>query len=386
VYALNVGLVIGSSDLSEKVRSCIATLPVNVVLEQRELGEPASLLEKLERVQPDVVLLGFQLVADTLRPAIAQIKATAGSPAVIVVNAVAAPDMILYSLRCGADEYVYPPLCDDLTAALERIAENRDKLKAGTRPRGKVFAFVGAKGGCGVTTLACHVAVEMHRQTNLHVLLADFDMDAGMIGFLMKSQSRYSLADALASAHRLDLSLWKALVSNGEHGIEVLTAPAASAVREPVDPRGLRFIVPFTRATYDWSVLDLGRGLSAPILAAVTEADETFLVTTADIPALHQTKQIVQGLLDSGYGQHHLHVILNRTPKRLEVSLEELDRMLGVPVYATLPEDPGGLNEAYSNGGLLHPNSHLGRHFARIAARMTGVQHKEKKRFFALLS
>jgi pilus assembly protein CpaE len=381
VYALNLGLAIGSTDLQEEVRSCLSSLPIRVVLEQREIGEAAAFIEKLERVQPDVVLLGYQLVEQDLSTAITQIKATAGSPAVILVNSAASPELILRGLRSGADEYVFPPMGQDLAAALDRIARQRAKLKAGTRPRGKVFAVLGAKGGCGATTVACHVALELYRLSNLEVLLADFDLDSGMIGFLMKSQSRYSLVDALASAHRLDLSLWKALVSNGHPGVEVLMAPATSGDREPPDPRSIRYIVPFVRSTYDWSVLDLGRSLSRPVLAAMQESDETLLVTTPDIPALHRSKQIVQSLLENGFGQHQLHVILNRTPKRLEVTLNELDRMLGVPVYATIHDDFPSLNEAYSNGALVAPNTYLGKDFARIAARMAGVQQKAKKAF-----
>jgi pilus assembly protein CpaE len=271
-------------------------------------------------------------------------------------------------------------MATDLPIALDRIAGYRAKSRAGTRPRGKVLGFLGSKGGCGATTLACHVGKELQRQTNLHVLLADFDIDSGIIGFLMKSQSRYTLSDALASAHRLDPSLWKALVSNGHKGIDVLMAPQVSVTRETPDPRSYRYIVPFARGTYDWTLLDMGRSLTSHTMEALSEADDTFLVTTSDIPALHQSKEIVQVLLGSGISPQHLHVILNRTPKRLDVSLEELDRMLGVPVYATVPDDYGPLHEAYSSGTLLPPNSNLSKHFARVAAKIAGFQQKAAKK------
>ena len=383
---LNLGLVVGSTDLLEETHAILHSQPVRVVLEQRELGDVSSFIEKLERVQPDVLLIGYQLIADDLEHVVAQIKATAGSPEIVLVNNSADPDIILRSMRCGANEYVYPPMSADLPVALERIASQRAKSRAGTRPRGKVLGFVGAKGGCGATTLTCHVGQELQRQTNLQVLLADFDIDSGMIGFLMKSQSRYTLSDALASAHRLDPSLWKALVSNGYKGIDVLMAPRVSATREVPDPRSFRYIVPFARGTYDWTLLDMGRSLTAHTVGALSEADETFLVTTSDIPALHQSKEVVQALLDAGISQHHLHVVLNRTPKRLDISLEELDRMLGVPVYATVPDEYGALHEAYSNGTLLPPNSSLSKHFARVAAKIIGVQPKAQKKAFGLFS
>jgi hypothetical protein len=60
--------------------------------------------------------------------------------------------------------------------------------------------------------------------------------------------------------------------------------------------------------------------------------------------------------------------------------------MLGVPIYATVPDDYGALYEAYSNGALLPPNGHLGKHFTRVANRMTGVQQKVTKKSFGLFT
>ena len=59
------------------------------------------------------------------------------------------------------------------------------------------------------------------------MLLADLDVSAGMVAFLMKSVSPYSVADALNNVDRLDSSYWKALVSNGIPGLEVISAPTA---------------------------------------------------------------------------------------------------------------------------------------------------------------
>jgi pilus assembly protein CpaE len=212
------------------------------------------------------------------------------------------------------------------------------------------------------------------------VLLADFDIDSGLIGFLMKSQSRYSLLDAVDNASRMDLSLWKALVSNGHPGIEVIMAPSTPGTHRNVPVENFRYLVPFVRGHYDWTIVDFGRGLSPMALNVIPEVDETFIVTTLEIPALHHCKHIVQALLDGGYGQHRIRVLLNRAPKRMEVSLEELDRMLGVPIYATVPDDYQALYDTYAEGGLLAPNTNLGKHFARVAARVAGVQQKEGKK------
>ena len=43
------------------------------------------------------------------------------------------------------------------------------------------------------------------------VLLADFDLNGGMIEFLLKCKSQYSVIQAMQNSHRLDENFWKAL-------------------------------------------------------------------------------------------------------------------------------------------------------------------------------
>jgi pilus assembly protein CpaE len=162
----------------------------------------------------------------------------------------------------------------------------------------------------------------------------------------------------------------------------VIPAPPASASRQQQSLSELKGILPFVRSHYDWSVVDLGRGLTPVCLSLLEEIDETFLVTTLEVPALHNTKQIIQTLLDAGFASHKLRILLNRMPKRTDVTLEELDRMLGLPVYSTIPNDYMALYEAYSEGGLLPPGTYLGKNFSRIAAKIAGVAQKEKKKGF----
>ncbi len=379
--ALTIGSVIGSGHLLEEAQASLHDLPVRVVFEQREIGDWAGFLQRLEKSQPDVVLLALDQLADSLDDAVRQIKAASSSPQVIIMHTSADPQSLLRSIRASADEYLYPPLQADLRKALERMAAERARHRAGAMRRGKVFGFLSAKGGCGATTLACHLAVELNRQTGLEVLLADFDLGAGLVGFLMKSHCRYTLLDAVANIQRLDLSFWKALVSNGRGGVEVIMAPSHSFLQLDHNWEDFRSVLPFVRSNYDWTVVDLGRSLTPLAMTVLDEIDEVFLVTTPEVPALHQAKQVVQALASSGYSRQRLRLILNRMPKRADLSPEELERMLGLPVYTTLPNEYPGLYEAYAEGTLVPPSSRLGKHFSRVAAKMAGLQPNGKRRF-----
>lgn len=267
--------------------------------------------------------------------------------------------------------------------ALEkRSAERSRRRDAGKNGSGKAFAFFSAKGGCGATTLACHVAAELGRQTQ-KVLLADLDLDAGMVGFITKTKTVYSILDAVNNLHRLDIHYWKALVSNGVPGVEIVSAPLALASKQQPKDEQIRHVLAFARPHYDWTVVDLGRSLSRMALVALEEIDEACLVTTLEVPALHQAKQIIQTLLDGGFGKNRIRLILNRSPKRLDITPGELEKMLGVPIFSMIPNDYAELYETYAEGRMLARGSELGKTIAKLATKLANLEEEKgpKKRF-----
>jgi pilus assembly protein CpaE len=378
---LTIGLVIQNKDLMTEVQNSLHDLPIQVLLSQADLDDWATFVDKLERSRPDALLVDLTASREPFEDVVAKIKATGANPVIIALHTSTEPETILEAVRAGASEYLYPPLQASLRKALDRISNERGKQHGGRRARGKTLGFLSAKGGCGATTVACHTAAELARQTNQNVLLADFDLDAGMIGFLMKTKSPYSLLDAVQNIHRLDLSFWKALVSNGIPGLEVLAAPADINQKEQPKPEQLRHVLRFMRSQYDWTLLDLGRGLNLTSIGALEDIDETFLITTLEVPALHQTKQIVRTLLNAGYGSSALHLVLNRMPKRPELLPEEVEKLVGQPVYGMVPNDYGGLYECYAEGKLMDGNTSLGKELSRFAAKVAGIQETTKRRF-----
>jgi pilus assembly protein CpaE len=118
-------------------------------------------------------------------------------------------------------------------------------------------------------------------------------------------------------------------------------------------------------------------------MSALEEIDEACLVTTLEVPALHQSKQIIQTLLDGGYGKNRIRLILNRAPKRLDITPDELEKMLGVPIFCMIPNDYQQLYETYAEGRMLDRGSELGKQMTRLTTKLASLQeeHKSKKRF-----
>ena len=381
---ITLGLIIETKDLWEKVQVCLKDLPVRILLQEDQFGDCVALLEKIERVRPDVLLVDLMPLGQRYEDFFSLVKGLASPPLLIALSDSADPDTILTVMHAGADAFVYPPVCESLVKALDRtVASLQKQRQSAPRSGGKVCGFLSVKGGCGATTIACHAAVELARQGTQEVLLADLDLDAGMVGFLMKSKSRHSILDAMANTDRLDLNYWSALVSNGTPRLQIIRAPSTATEREPVRHEDLRTVLRFVRFQYDWTLIDLGRGMNPLVMSGLEEVDEAYLVTTLDVPALHQAKQIVHSLRDQGFSSSKLRLVLNRVPKSPDVLPNELEELLGVTVYAMLPNDYGAIYEAYAEGQLLPAGSDLGKQLGRMAAKMAGVVEQPGKKKFS---
>jgi pilus assembly protein CpaE len=379
LYPLSIGVVVGTKEIWDELSQASQDLSLRTVFELSELtSDWPAFLERIERLRPDVVLLEVTNLREPLKEVVARIRSTSVQPAVFALHTKQDPAAILEALRAGATEYLFPPFAAPLSAALDRVGRERSSVKEQRANAARSIAFVSAKGGCGATTLACHVAVELPRATNTRVLLGDLDLQAGMVGFLIKTKSPYSIADAANNLQRLDASYWRALISNGIPNLEIIAAPSAPNAKQ-VTPQQVKQVVAFAKTQYPWSVFDLGRNLNAGTLNLLDLMDETYLVTTHEVPALHQAKQMIQWLLEAGYPRLKLRLVLNRAPKHSDVTLEELETMLGLPVFATIANDYQGLEEAFSEGRLVDGSSPAGKSISRLTMKIAGVQETKKK-------
>ncbi|HEX3683905.1 MAG TPA: AAA family ATPase [Bryobacteraceae bacterium] len=339
-----------------------------------------ALLERLSKTHPDVLLLDLSAVPGELNIAMRQLRYYSPGIKVIALHSSADPKTILSAMRAGVNEFLHPPFEDNLQAAIQRIvtAAASDGAPA---TRGKLIGFLSAKGGCGATTLACHVACELQNLTKKGVLLADLDLTSGLVGFLMKTPSAYSILDAIKNLSRLDESLWRALIVQHRPNLSVIPAPASYSRWDHPDENQLRQVLQFMRTQHDWIVLDLGRSLNSIATAVLDEIDQLFLVSTLEVVALHGLKSIVHGLFEQG---EKLQLVLNRTPKMMDISTQELEKILGRSLYAALPNDYMGLYQSYSSGNLLDSNNRLAQHFAMLASKIAGIPPVKNKKKFAL--
>ena len=377
MYPLTAALVIGTRQLNDEARPVLQGLGCRIVLDQVEVTDWIEFTSNLERLHPDVVLYDVAQLQDGLEEPLRRIRAAKSSPVVFAMDTSATPERILRAMHAGAAEFIYPPVAAPLKEALERIAEE-SRRRSESQSHGRIAAVVSSKGGCGATTIATHTAMELASLTDERVLLGDLDLEVGLVSFLMGVMAAYSLLDIVENLDRLDASFWKGLVSEGRPGVDVLGTIPTPNLRPLPTPDQMHDVLRFLRTQYAAVVLDLGRGVTPLGMSVCEHVDTTFVVTTLEVPALRLAQHIAGTLLNRGYPKEHLRAIVNRMPEDPDVTVPELEKMIGIPVFTSVPNDYAALYECYVEGKFLPASNRLSQRFAEVAAHILGVPARKK--------
>jgi pilus assembly protein CpaE len=360
----------------------LATLPQTrafQILADLKSYPPQQTLEiRIKQLKPNVVLLDL---ASDLSAAIEVVKYIAAmTPPVHVVglNTLNDSTAILQSLRAGASEFLYAPF--ELATQREAISRLRRLVQpeAPTQTEaGHVVAMASSKPGSGASTVATQVAFSLQRLTGKRILLADFDLTGGTIGFYLKLSHNYSLVDALQHSEHMDLALWNSLTVN-YGGVDILPAPAAPYA-EPLDGARLRVLIEHARNLYDWVILDLPAIFNRTSLMAISECERAFLISTSELPSLHLTRKALTMVDQLGFPKDRFQVLVNRVDKRDDISTADMEKLFGCPIHAKLPNDYFSLHRVVTLGQPLGTEGELGKAIEQVAGRLSGSLAPSKK-------
>jgi Flp pilus assembly CpaE family ATPase len=337
-----------------------------------------STLDLITKSEFDVALLDLTLPDSQGLETFLTVRRYAPLLPVIVVTGVDDESVALNAVRQGAQDYlVKAELNQEKLVRAINYALARTQMPSSTaiRPKQKapIIGMIGSKGGVGTTTLACHWAIELGRQTGDTVLFADLDVSSSCSSFLLKVNSPYSLADAALNLHRLDSDLWGGMVSHVRDGLDVLQAPGATHLNEATAADRIRHVLRFAQFQYPWVVVDLGR-LTSSSLTLLEECSDLFVVTVPELTALHETGRTLRRVLDAKYPPNSLKLLLNRHLKGKSFSPADIEKALGHPVYSPVSDFSDELAEAYGEGHFLDEKLKLRREVARIVGRWRGLE------------
>lgn len=377
--ALTTLLICPDKDLGAEVgRALGEARAFELLSDLRSYPQAATLEMRIRQIQPDVVLVDL---ATDLSAALDVIRVIAQSQPplqVIGIHHLNDASILLQSLRAGACDFLSAPFAAEAQReAAGRIHRLRQSEGANNQDFGKVVVFTSTKPGSGASTLATQAAFALRRATGQRVLLADFDLAAGSIAFALKLNPAYTVLDAVEKSETLDPATWASLTAPA-NGVDVLAAPDAT-VTEQVETSRIHDVVECARAMYDWVVIDLPTVFHPLSLFVLSEADQSYLISTPELPSLHLGRRAVSLLSQLGFESQRCQMLVNRFGKRDNITIADMEKIFGCPVAATFPNDYYALHKVVTRAEPLSLDCELGRAIERISGLLAGLAQRENR-------
>jgi septum site-determining protein MinD len=219
---------------------------------------------------------------------------------------------------------------------------------------GHVISVIGGKGGVGKSVFAANLALAFLKEFNLKPLLVDQDFTAcGDQNLILGIKPQRGLVEALQHTGAFDQPAMLKLAAAHPSGLHYLSAPATPAQAKTVNAEVLGKLYKAMPNVYPLTIIDCGSTVDAYAIKAMEFSTAIFLVTNPDILVMHQTKRILNEIVESLFPLDMIEVVLNRFTQNAAVAPATIQRNLNKAVFAAIPEDAASHSAALTAGKPL---------------------------------
>src|SRR5262245_39958076 len=317
-------------------------------------------------VPPDIVIVDTRGDATWAMSTIERVRAASPSAGIFAVAMNADSDLILQSMRAGANEFFTWPLDDEpVHSAVRRTAARRESAQ-GARPPATTLVFFGAKGGAGTTTLAVNCGVEVARLSKRSTIILDLKPGLGEVGLFLGVRPRFTVLDAIDNLHRLDREFLKELVAKHKSGLDILAGSDQFDRPGAAEAGAIEELLRLLTRQYDYIVVDCGSQVNSCTASALYSADQLFLVANPDVPSVRNAQRLLDRVRQLGASGERVRLLLNRAAEPFPIPPKQIEGALGHPIHHTFPSDYKTVSTALNSGvplALTGDNTDLAQQF-----------------------
>jgi pilus assembly protein CpaE len=341
---------------------------------------------------PDICIVDFDRDRRKAAMAAEIIHSAAPEAAIFAVSSDAQPDLIIQAMRSGCSEYLLKPIGrEQLLNAVARVGgRRRERLQPF---RAQVLAFMGAKGGCGVTSLVTQLGALLANSCGKKTLVVDLHPDFGDAAlYLGLTKYRYHFFELVENNDRLDADLLQSFLARHSSGLELIPAPEGNDAQRRILPGAVAQTFDFLRGRYDYILVDMAPGLSDENLELIRHCDQLHVVTVAEVSALRNVVRHFDYLTRKEIPRERFRVVLNRHQKRSLISDTEIEKTIGQRIFWKVPNQYAHVVKAINGGDPIATlsSSEVTRNLRELASSLgakatSADKKKESSGFLGLL-
>jgi pilus assembly protein CpaE len=243
--------------------------------------------------------------------------------------------LLMEAMHLGIREFIPLPMSEEkLSAAIDRVAQGM-----GMGKKARIIHVIPTIGGCGSTTVACNVAAALAKEHK--TVLIDMDLIRGGVAGYFDVRPRYTLADVMDSAEKVDKQLLdNALTLHPTSGLAILARPDLPEDSQRVTQAGVIRLMGVLGRVFDYVVVDSIMSIDPVYSAVIATADVNILVMQLNVPSAKNAERFVGVLRRMGVESSKIRIVVNRYVKKgSDIEPDEVERALGLKISWMVPND-----------------------------------------------
>jgi pilus assembly protein CpaE len=315
-------------------------------------GVEAAVAHYQQNPTPNLIIIESSLPRDHILAELDRLAENCdpGTKVLIIGHA---NDVMLYRelLKRGVSEYLVEPVAPlHLMEAISNLYNNPE-----TEPVGHVYAFIGAKGGVGSSTVCHNAAWSLSEMLKVDVVIADLDLAFGTTGLDFNQDPMQGIADALSSPDRLDEVLLDRLLTKCSEHLSIFPAPVVLDRDYDISVEGCDQVIDVVRQNVPYVIVDLPHTWTAWVKHSLLQADEVIITAAPDLANLRNAKNIVDLLQQVRRNDAKPRLVMNMVnmPKRPEISVKEFESAIGLKAISVIDFDSETFGQAANNGQMI---------------------------------
>jgi len=240
----------------------------------------------------------------------------------------------------------------------------------------RIISIISGKGGVGKTFLTANLAYAL-AELGREIVAIDANLTTPHLGLYVGMHlAPITLHDVLKG-----YNLKNALYPH-PFGFKVMPGSLNLMDLNDVEIGKLPEIILNLVGSSDYILLDSAPGFGREAVSSLSSTQEILIVTTPELPSVIDATKVLK--LAQAINKGSIGIVLNRIKnKSYELSKEEVEKIIGLPVIAEIPEDPNVPKSISRRIPLvqIYPDSPASLEIRRLAHWLEGMPFKHKPKY-----
>ena len=233
--------------------------------------------------------------------------------AVVVSNEIT-QELILSAMQVGARHFLQKgSVQNDLSGVMSRLLQHHMHK----RVDGSVVTVFSASGGCGATTLALNLAMEMRLASSRPVLMVDLDRAYGAVSTYLNVESKYGIEQVLGYEGRIDGHLLKSSSASYMDNYDVLLSASGNKEKkiDPTKSDKFKAMIQACHDSYAYTVIDAPRMDEQTVTELIELSDVAIVVFQLTIKDIKFARSLISLHKNMGLSEKKIIPLANRYEK-----------------------------------------------------------------------